>query len=134
MPRTFAGFVTLLALLDPLSPGKAVAGPPEGASGKVAFDEVADGLRKYRKEMDPDQRRERLVRLSRTRDPRVGIALGEALSDANPTLVYSAASLYLDYFSTEVSGYRYRFPVELAREQWEKKAADLRRRAKHLPR
>ena len=136
MPRTLFMLRSVFAvsMLALTLPGEAVAGPPEGVSGKMVFDEVEDGLRKYRKEKDPDQRIERLRRLSRTRDPRVGIALGEALSDACPTVVFSAANQYLDYFSTEVSGYRYRFPVELAREQWQKEAADLHRRAARLPR
>ena len=39
MPRTFAGFVLLLlAVLALLSPGKAVAGPPVGVSGKMVLD------------------------------------------------------------------------------------------------
>ncbi len=36
MPRTIAAAV-LLAVLALLSPGKAVAGPPEGVSGKMVF-------------------------------------------------------------------------------------------------
>ena len=51
MPRTnfAAGMLPLFAVLAvALSlPGKAVAGPPEGVSGKMVFDEVAEGLRRY---------------------------------------------------------------------------------------
>jgi hypothetical protein len=39
IPRTFAGFVPpLLAALALLPPGKALAGPPEGASGKLVLE------------------------------------------------------------------------------------------------
>jgi hypothetical protein len=45
MRRTFAGFVPpLLAALALLSPGMAVAEPPENAAGMMAPDEVAEGL------------------------------------------------------------------------------------------
>jgi hypothetical protein len=40
MPRTFTAAV-LLAALALLPPGKTLAGPPEWASGKLAFDEFA---------------------------------------------------------------------------------------------
>ena len=44
MPRTtFAAVLPLLAVLALALPGKAVAGPPEGVSGKMVLDEVADG-------------------------------------------------------------------------------------------
>jgi hypothetical protein len=64
-----------------LLPGQAaLAGPPEGASGEMAIvDPVADGLRKFRKEKDPDKRGELIEKLARTRDPRVALVLGEAL-------------------------------------------------------
>src|SRR5581483_11207366 len=55
------------------------AGRPEGASGKMVLDEVADGLRHYRKEPDEDRRLALLTRLAPSRDPRVAIALGEFL-------------------------------------------------------
>ena len=41
MRRTFAAAVLLAALVLSL-PGKAVAGPPEGVSGKMTFDTVAN--------------------------------------------------------------------------------------------
>jgi uncharacterized protein (TIGR03067 family) len=43
MPRTFAAAV-LLALLALLPPEKAVAGPPEGASGKMVLDDDVEKL------------------------------------------------------------------------------------------
>ena len=49
MPRkTSASVLPLLAVLALALPGKAVAGPPEGVSGKMVLDEAADGLRRYR--------------------------------------------------------------------------------------
>ena len=61
MPRaTFAAAFPLLAVLAVVLalPGKAVAGPPEGVSGKMVLtpDEVADGLRRYRHALDPATR------------------------------------------------------------------------------
>ena len=83
MPRMFA-VVPLLVLALSL-PGKAIAGPPEGVSGKMVLDEVADGLRKYRKEKDAVKRLRLLERLATTRDPRVAIVLVEARPSASET-------------------------------------------------
>jgi hypothetical protein len=47
MSRTTYALLPLLTALA-LPPGEAIAGPPEGPSGRMVFDEVADGLRKYR--------------------------------------------------------------------------------------
>jgi hypothetical protein len=55
--KTFAIIALLVfVVLALVLPGQAVAGPPEGMSGKMVFDEVADGLRKYRKEEDEEKR------------------------------------------------------------------------------
>lgn len=54
MQRTFAT-LPLLATLALLTPVEALAGPPQGASGKMVH-EVADGLRMYRKEKDVSAR------------------------------------------------------------------------------
>src|SRR5690348_6758493 len=75
MPRKLLAVFVLLAALAV----SASAGPPEGVSGKVVFDQVADGLRKYRAEKDKGRRLDWLKRLAPTHDPRVGVALGEAL-------------------------------------------------------
>src|SRR5438309_980167 len=81
----------LLALLAVLSPGPvALAGPPEAVSGRMVLDEVADGLRRYRNEGDVGKRMEILWRLAPTGDPRVAVALGEALSDPSPGVRLSA--------------------------------------------
>ena len=84
MPRkTFAAVLLVLAVLALVMPGKAVAGPPEGVSGKMvlAGDEVADGLRKYRKEANLDKKVALLLDLRKTKDLRVAVALGETLDD-----------------------------------------------------
>ena len=46
-----------------------MAGPPERASGEMVFDEVADGLRRYRSEKDETKRVEWLRQLAPTRAP-----------------------------------------------------------------
>src|SRR4051794_8005929 len=84
MPRTTAA--VLLAALALLTPGTAPAGPPEGASGKMAFDSVAAGLRKYRKETDEAKRIRWLERLAPSKDPRVAVVLGEARMEGRSRL------------------------------------------------
>ena len=69
----------LLASLLLLS-GQALAGPPGGVSGRMTFDEVADGLRKYRKETDEETRLQWLEELGRHQDVRVIVAMGEWLA------------------------------------------------------
>ena len=51
MPRTtFAALLPLLAVPMMMAPlGRAVAGPPEGLSGAMELDKVADGLRQYQR-------------------------------------------------------------------------------------
>src|SRR5262249_60227214 len=71
----------LLALPAAVPP--AAAGPPESVSGRMAFDEVADGLRKYRKETDPEKRLAWLQTLGATGDPRVALALVDAANNRN---------------------------------------------------
>jgi hypothetical protein len=56
----------------------APAGPPEGVSGAMVPDEVADGRRRYRKEMDPWKHIGLLARLACTGDVRLAAAPGEA--------------------------------------------------------
>ena len=57
------------------------AGPPPTPSSVMAFDGVADGLLRYRKEKDVSARAKLLQRLALTHDPRVGVALWEARCD-----------------------------------------------------
>jgi hypothetical protein len=110
----------LIALLL-LLPGQALAGPPEGVSGRMAFDAVADGLRKYAKETDPEMRAGRLAALAPSQDPRVAVALGEAMQDPSPA-VLAAAHYGAGTSTAEVCAW------------WKQNEADLRRRAKLLPR
>jgi hypothetical protein len=128
-PRFAALALPLLALLV-MAP--AAAGPPEGVSGRMAFDEVADGLRRYRLETDSARRRAWLRRLAPAQDARVAVALGDALADADPH--YLAAWLLCEYYVPDAKP---AFP-ELAHlpaaEWWEQNEPDLRRRAKLLPR
>lgn len=139
MSRTFAGFVLLLiAALALLLPGKAVAGPPEGASRKMVLDEVEDGLRRYRMEKDEEKKGDWLVRLAKTRDVRVAVLLGEqhdlwyAAHKANkpePALGYMAHSfLYVFFVPDEL------IAAEQIDAWWKANEADLRRRAAQLPR
>jgi hypothetical protein len=137
MTRTFAGFVLLLAVLALLSPGKAVAGPPEGVSGKMVLDEVADGLRQYRMTRDQNRRINWLERLAPTGDPRVAVALGEALKGEGE-LVRLAAARNVVYYGAPpiVASPRVGFEarqIERASHWWAANEADLRRRAKQLP-
>ena len=138
MPRTFAGCVLpLLTALAPLSPEKALGGPPEGVSGKMAFvDMVTDGLRQYRREADAGKRIKWLTKLAPTRDPRVAVVLGEAVeeSDARPANVYPdpgvAAHVLLHvHYIPGGSGVG-----RTVRDWWDMNKADLHRRARLLPR
>jgi hypothetical protein len=145
MPRTFVGFVPpLLAALALLSPGMADTGPPEGASGKMAFDEVAEGLRKYRKEKDPEKRLACLQRLGATGDPRVAVALvGAANNENGDDLDCEAADiLWWHYASPDAASHRGLVTDQISspprgkgfRPWWKANEADIRRRAAQLPR
>ncbi|HEX5269790.1 MAG TPA: hypothetical protein VFW33_04845 [Gemmataceae bacterium] len=92
MPRTTFAALPLLAALALLSPGRAVAGPPEGASGRMVLDEVADGLRKYRREEDDAKRIAWLRRLAPTRDARVAAALEDCAAEGLTSDCWVAAS------------------------------------------
>ena len=131
MQRTLFAVPLTLALLPGLAP-RIVAGPPDGASGNMVLDEVADGLRRYRLEADPARRRAWLRRLAPAGDARVALALGEALADADPE--YLAAWLLCEHYVPDAAP---AFPA-LARlpaaEWWEQNEAELRRRANELPR
>ena len=119
-----------LALLAPVPP--ATAGPPEGPSGRMVLDEVADGLRRYRLEADPARRRAWLRRLAPAGDARVALALGEALADADPE--YLAAWLLCEHYVPDATPAFPSLAQVPAAEWWEQNEADLRRRAKELPR
>jgi hypothetical protein len=59
-----------------LLPAPVFAGPPEGVSGKMVFDEVAYGLQRYQQETDTNKRIRWLEKLAPTHDPRVAVLLG----------------------------------------------------------
>jgi hypothetical protein len=151
MPRTFAA-AGLLAVLAVLPPGEAVAGPPEVVSGKMVLDEVADGLRRYRRVKDEGKRVECLEKLALSRDVRVAVALGEYLDgerdkpdylegDSRERCSLVARLLYLHYTDRKdvdpekkLSDF-FRRDLEEATGHfwWRENEADLRRRAKQLP-
>jgi hypothetical protein len=87
----------LLAFLL-LIPGQSVAGPPEEASGKMVLDDVAAGLRRYRREPDVRTRITLLKRLAATHDPRVGVALWESQADPSLELCLAATRAYAQEF------------------------------------
>jgi hypothetical protein len=100
----------------------------------MCFDEVAEGLKRYRKETDVEKRLWWIERLAPTRDVRVCVALGEALGDAEVT-VAGAAGLALAryYLPAAVKGDRSDRYIA-AFNWWLKNKADLRQRASELPR
>jgi hypothetical protein len=133
MPRSLTAAV-LLAALVLLPPGTALAGPPEGASGKMVLDEVADGLRKYRNATEPQSRLRWLGKLALTRDPRVAILLHNVTNDAAETerMQIEATFLLARHF---IYGTRFdQNGVVQTRAWWIANKADLRRRAAQLPR
>jgi hypothetical protein len=134
MTRTFAA--VLLAALALLPPVKALAGPPEGPSGKMAFDTVADGLRKYHKEKDPEKHIRWLEKLAPTHDPRVAIALGEYYYHAicvGDDTYHDLTGVINTHYASHLKG-NGELPVWLPVTWWKENEADLRRRAAHLPR
>jgi hypothetical protein len=143
-----ARFVTaclpFFAALALLSRGRAVAGPPERPSVKVLSDDVAAGLRKCRKEKDPQKRLAWLQTLAATGDPRVAIALVEAANNQNgDDLDCEAADLlWWHYASPDAASHRGRVNLNVIppppgkgfRPWWKANEADIRRRAARLPR
>jgi hypothetical protein len=125
----------LLSLLVLLALAPAVpAGPPESPTGRTMLDPVEDGLRQYRAARTPEDRRLWLKKLARTHDPRVAVALGEALGDPSPVVSRRAAielawefmpgprdARSADRRLAEVDGW------------WQENEAELRRRARGLP-
>ncbi len=133
MPRIIA-VVLMLATLAVLTPVKAVAGPPEGASGKMVLDTVADSLRKYRKEEDNDRRFKALTRLAPTKDPRVAVALGEAFDEEDKGYFRFRVSICIEeYFVPPDFGSQPDCTEFRVRRWWKENEADLRRRAAQLP-
>jgi hypothetical protein len=121
-----------LALLATLAPS-AFAGPPDGASGQMVLDEVADGVRQYRKETDSEKRIQWLEKLAPTRDPRVALTLAAALTDHLAWFRRHASLLLLQYYDGRRLIAIHEDTVDTAQCWLEKNEADLRRRARELP-
>jgi hypothetical protein len=146
MQRTL--FVTaclpLFAALALLPPGRAVSAPPGRVSVKMVFDEVAEGLRKYRKAKDPTKRLAWLENLAATGDPRVALALVAAANNQNgDDLDCEAADiLWWHYAGPDAASHRGLVnhnvipapPGTGFRPWWKANEADVRRRAARLPR
>jgi hypothetical protein len=114
----------LLALL--LSPGSALASSPDRISGKMV-DVVAEGLRRYRQETDPIARAMCLRQLAPLLDPRVEVALAEALRDPYPAVRYTAViKLRILYMPPDGS---VRCDEVAAVEWWKKNGTQIRKRA-----
>jgi hypothetical protein len=110
-----------------------LAGPPGGPTGAMVFDTVADGLRRYRREKDPEKRIRWLEKLAATRDPRVAIALHELANDLSETEGVQIEATFL-LARKFIYGARFDRGGEVhTGEWWKANDADLRRRAKQLP-
>jgi hypothetical protein len=155
MPGTFAAAVLPIAVVALVSPGKAFAGPPKEVPGRMVFDEVVEGLRRFRKENDPQKQLAWMKRLAPTGDPRVGVALFDWVATAGFDQVGMAAGDLLErYYSPPkrekrppLGGIGSPLSLEPSRayanpdmivsenhfERWARAEADLRRRAKKLP-
>ena len=113
-----------------MPPGKADTGPT-GAAGTMVFDEVADGLRKYRKETESQLRVRWLEKLAPTHDPRVAVALWEA--DCEDGAVRSAAARLLGGYFVEGTRFERLQHYDVGG-WWKANEADIRRCAAQLPR
>jgi hypothetical protein len=126
MPRTtFVALLPLVTVLAVVRPATGVAGPPEGVSGRMVFDGVADGLRKYRMETDEGKRIAWLEKPAPARDPRVALLIWEyPVDEITPSQFISLRRLLVRYY----------VPCGQALDGWWRaNEADLRRRAKQLP-
>lgn len=125
MSRTRLSLLLTLPLL--LAGTPAGAGPPERPEGRMTFDEVADGLRRYRREHDPERRRALIRKLAPRRDPRVAVVLGESLAESE--FPYQELVLLAEYYLPDTK----RGSTDSVWDWWRQNEADLRRRAKELP-
>lgn len=98
--------VPALVLLMPEP--SAHAGPPDAPSGvMVLLDQVADGLRRYRRETTPEKRIWWLKKLAPSKDARVAVALGEAATSDDLDVSQWAIRLVFQHYdmpSSEDSG------------------------------
>jgi hypothetical protein len=97
----------------------------------MVLDEVAEGLRTYRKVKDGEKGWLLLGKLARTKDPRVAVVLGDLLTGPDEEVSFKAAVLMRQNFPVEITAGLYR---SMALYWWEANEADLRRRAAQLPR
>jgi hypothetical protein len=130
--------VLLFPVLVLLSPQEAVAAPPPGVSGRLVFDEVADGLRKYRTEKDEWKRAEWLKRLAPTRDPRVAVELWEVFAwvrgKRTAPIRQVARDCLADHFVAVDKSLSAEERGPAVCSWWSRCGGDVRRRAAQLPR
>jgi hypothetical protein len=132
---TVAPFIAALSLVL-LWPVRTLTGPPDRASGKMVMDEVSEGLRRYRRETDESKRVEWLRKLARTRDPRVGAAMGEYLSSEGSPFPHQLSVVWLltsHFMPSPVVYDDLVAQMQAARVWWRDNEAHLRRQALRLP-
>jgi hypothetical protein len=124
-----------LALLLPLTLVPALpAAPPEAPCGRMVLDAIEEGLREYHRARTPEARRAWLKKLARTHDPRVAVALGEALSDPSPLVARRAAiELAWEYMPRPADPRYMGFRLDQVDDWWKEHEEELRRRAQQLP-
>jgi hypothetical protein len=125
-------------LIVPIRDGFAAA--PEPVSGRLVFDEVADGLNRYRRKSNEANRAQWLWKLGSARrqtnhadaselDPRVIVLLGEALYKEATMEQFAAIWLLAPFCTNPSCGPS----VRTAKGWWLKYEMDVRCRAKQLP-
>jgi hypothetical protein len=133
-PLALLPLLTLVALP---ARAPAEAGLPDAVSGRMVLDEVTDGLRRYRLAKYPVERARWLEKLAPSRDPRVGVALGEAMEKAAAAEAFDDArrwaTLLLTYYKPDPIPAP-RNPFGTGYVWWHKNQSDLRRQARDLPR
>lgn len=93
-------------------------------------------MRQYRREANPDKRIMWLKKLAPTHDPRVAVALGDAMTDGNsPGLEYLEAAILIEevYVPRDWPG-RANVLLDAAFKWWDQNKVVLRCRANQLPR
>lgn len=129
--------LAIVVLVALLTSSIAFAGPPEPTSGRMvlARDAVSEALAKYRREPDPHRRLALLNDLARVRDPRVAVALGQALYDPRSEVRVQAAFGIFFNQTGEVPRKMMTgtTAVNWARDWWAANEDDLRRRSRRLP-
>jgi hypothetical protein len=117
-----------------LLPGQMVlAGPPEGVSGKMVMDEISEALLRYRLEPNGKKRFVLLERLAPIQDARVTVALVQAMLDEDrPGEKMRLASLIGNWHLQNKEWVTANCPT-VVNLWWKKNEADIRRRAKQLP-